>query len=1003
MITMVHWKINTMKTFTIAGIFLIITVLNFGCSSSSEKIPEGFQIHPDFNLEMVASEPLVFDPVEMKFDEKGRAYVLEMPGYPKSDIPSRLIHLLDEDKDGIYDTREVFSADLGVATSFMPYKDGFLVASPPHLLYIADIEGNGKEDQRKILMNGFSVDNLQHNFNGLTYGLDNWVYVANGGNSGKPFFADRPESALDLRRMDLRMDLENEEMVRIGKSSGGFKITFDDWGRLYETHNTNHISHLVFEDRYTEGLPVTPNSTLSNISDHEEYGTSRIYPIGQQESRLNHPEQSGYFSGACGITHYGGGSFPEKFDNTVLVADCVVNLIHMDRLISDGTSFISRRMQDKKEFLASADRSFRPVNMEVGPDGALYVLDMHRTVIEHPEWIPDELEVKMDLDAGKEKGRIYKISPKNKKLLPFPVFDIENSETLVEAFSSSNQWTRMTAQRLLVMNDKQEAIPLLVKILETSTNPLARLHALWTLDGLRALDPPVLLKVLQDEADEVVENAIKIVEKTINEDKSIFEQVLKFTESTKGRVKMQAVLALSTLEDENYGIHRQVIGQKMAALLSAPERDVWFNQAISAVLRRQALDFSLKTISDIESNDLNVNQQEVFETLLTFIGKKGDAQETDLVLENLANSSKSLKIKTHALGALFEGWKQAPNNKIDRKTKSELTSHLRNLEKPKDLALLRASGDLRKVLALSGSTQIFEMIAEASAAISDQNLPIEQRLEWLQLAGLGPIEQRKELLLKLLGNREPMVLQNEAIVQLSNATDAQIANRLIELWPGLVPQARQKISDILLYKPMNHDVLLSAIEDGKINPGELNLNLERRRVLLRYGTDDIRKRAEALFSDAGVVKRKDAIEAMKPVLALNGDESAGKMIFESVCAQCHRYGSIGKEVGPSLTEINRKSKESLLYDILDPNAAVDAEYLNYQVRTKDGSIFTGLIANESDTEITLKMTGGLDKKINKNEMESMSSTGSSMMFEGLEANMNHQEMADLLAFLQQSS
>lgn len=144
--------------------------------------------------------------------------------------------------------------------------------------------------------------------------------------------------------------------------------------------------------------------TLSNISDHEENGTSRIYPIGQQDTRVNHPEQSGYFSGSCGILHYGGGAFGKEYDQTIWVADVVLNLIHVDKIMSDGASFKASRMQQKKEFMASTDRSFRPVNMSVGPDGSIYVIDMHRKVIEHPEWIPDEIEDSLDLDAGKKRA-----------------------------------------------------------------------------------------------------------------------------------------------------------------------------------------------------------------------------------------------------------------------------------------------------------------------------------------------------------------------------------------------------------------------------------------------------------------------------------------------------------------------------------------------------------------------------------------------------------------------
>ena len=248
---------------------LTFAALLWSCQSNKNEMPKGFEINPNFNLELVVSEPLVFDPVDMQFDENGRTFVLEMPGYPMGDVESRLVELIDSNNDGLYDQRQVMGENLGLASSFMPYKKGFLLASPPYLLWVVDTNNDGEIDKKKILLDGFSTGNLQHNFNGLTYGIDNWIYTSNGGNSGKPFFKSRPEEAIDLRNTDLKFDLEKKQLARVGHSSGGFKLTFDDWGHLFETHNTQHIFHLVFEDRYLDNLPVSPPHALNNISDHE--------------------------------------------------------------------------------------------------------------------------------------------------------------------------------------------------------------------------------------------------------------------------------------------------------------------------------------------------------------------------------------------------------------------------------------------------------------------------------------------------------------------------------------------------------------------------------------------------------------------------------------------------------------------------------------------------------------------------------------------------------------
>ena len=970
-----------------------------GCQFENQETPEGFEIHPDFSLQLVASEPLVFDPVDMQFDENGRTFVLEMPGYPFSDMDSRLVELIDTDDDHRYDDRVVMDDRLGVASSFMPYKKGFLVAAPPHLLWISDSNGDGKIDKREKLMGGFATGNLQHNFNGLTYGLDNWIYAANGGNSGRPFFLSAPDSVLDLRGTDLKFDLEKEVLKRVGESSGGFEITFDAWGHLFETHNLEHVSQLVFEDRYLAEVPISPAHALINISDHEENGTSRIYPIGEQETRVNHPEQSGYFSGACGITYYGGGAFPEAFNDNLFVADCVLNLVHLDVLEENGSAFKTSRMREKSEFLASSDRYFRPVNMTVGPDGSLYVLDMHREVIEHPEWIPDEIETKMDIDSGKDKGRIYRIVPKN-NWSPIE-FDLrpDSDTSLVSALKSGNQWTRNTAQRLLVTEKIKDAIPQLEELAKTSENPLARLHALWALDGLEALTPTLLKQALKDPADGVRENAVKMAEARLDREPELARDLVPLLSDSNAIVRMRACLSLGTLSDKNYDSLKDDIAKAAMGMLAIAENETWSIKAMASVLRRQALAFSKSFLE--ESKNLTKSDMDLLAILAEKTGRDETVVSIASFLETIERNDFSNPQKIILVDALASGREKGSAFNLNSSEKNLVAAVLSKMESKNEVGLIGASGNLRKTLGLPISPKMRSLMQKAGKSVVNNGIPVEERLEQLRLLRQQDFENHDELLYKLLHNAQPLNLQQEALLQLKEANDKKVGERLLKLWPSLGPVARKEATDILLFQSHNHDALLSAMENNEVNLGEFNLDLERRRTLLFWSDEDIQKRAQALFSDAGVVNRTEAIEKMRPALTMNGNKQSGKSVFESQCAQCHRYGNLGKDVGPVLTEVNRKSKESLLHDILDPNAAVDTKYLNHQVKTKDGTILTGLVFQETDTEIGIKMMGGDEKIIPKTEIEQFSSLGSSMMFEGLEANMTQQEMADLLAFLQQ--
>jgi len=962
--------------------------------------PEGFEIHPEFKMELVAAEPIIFDPVDMKFDEKGRAFVLEMPGYPFSKDASRIILLQDKNKDGQYNERIVFAKDLGVASSFMPYKGGFLVAAPPDLIWLKDTNGDNKADEKEAIMSGFEVGNLQHNYNGLTYGLDNWIYAANGGNNGAPYFTETPNNSLDLREQDFRFRLENKILERVGQSSGGFELAFDNWGNMYETHNLQHVSQLVFPNYYIEELPVEPSHSLTIISDHEENGLSRIYPIGEQETRVNHPEQSGYFSGSCGITFYGGNAFPKGFNNNLFVCDVVLNLIHLDILSPNKAAFKTSRKREKADFIASSNRSFRPVNMTTGPDGAMYLMDMHRAVIEHPEWIPDEMEKELDLKAGMDKGRIYKITPKSNWLPANFNLDQSNSENLVAALADKNQWTRMTAQRLIVEFRDNKYVPLLEKLLQNSPNDLATLHALWTLEGLNSLKKEAILTAFNKTTAGLKVNALKIAELRLNENPDLILPIIGLIADENARVQMQAALTLGTLNAANYQKNQADITNALSKILQEKDLDSWTAMAVASAAKQQNIPF-VKNI--LQSNaTLNDAQQQVLLTLTRLIGKSNNALEAQqLLIAILNNSTIENSQKSAIIDALAKGWKT--NETVVKNNKLVLPT-LTKIESTKHPAIIHACGNLRQVMNLPVSIVTKQQIAIALREIKDNTLSLENRKNLLQLIELERFSKRANILYGLLDNREPLVLQEAALWQLWRSNNTSVAPKLVELWPTLGPEARKKASDILLYKSFNHKTLLTALEEGKINMGEMNFDLERRRTLLWWSdTDEIKRRAAALFSDAGVVTRKAAIEKMRPSLNLAGDLAKGKEQFINLCSQCHQYGEIGKDVGPVLTEISRKSKESLLHDILDPNAAVDTKYINHQAKTKDGNIYTGIIVQETDTEIVLKMMGGQETNLFKKDIEQLSSLGTSMMPEGQEANLTEQDMADLLAFLQQST
>ncbi|MEP7268623.1 MAG: PVC-type heme-binding CxxCH protein [Saprospiraceae bacterium] len=976
-----------MKAFTFYRGILILTLIAsivfIHCSTMDKHTsPPTFQIEPGFSLKLVAKEPLITDPVDIEFDEYGDAYVMEMPGYPLEDAQSKIILLKDTNADGEYDKRTVYAANLRMANSMMAYRKGFLVAAPPYLLFLKDTDGDYMADKTDTIMGGFSTGNLQHNYNGLIYGLDGWVYAANGGNSGSPYWWPDSTHSIPLRGNDIRFDIETKRLERLGRSSGGFGITMDDFGRLFGTHNLHHISQLVFPDRYVAASVLSIPNTLKNISDHEENGLARIYPIGEQESRVNHPEQSGYFSGSCGITYYGGGVMGEEYNQTVWVADVVLNLLHVDKIKLKGSELTASRVLEKRDFLASTDRAHRPVNMNIGPDGSMYLVDMYRNVIEHPEWIPDDMEATLDLHAGKDKGRIYKIVkddlPINKYTPP------GNVEELIAALSSDNQWQRKTAHRLLNEAElNQHQLGELKKNL-TSTNNLSRLHASWILNKKNALQTEELLVLLADKDPGIRENALQLAETHLSV-LPLLESTINATIDDNQRVRMQAALSLSTITKSSFDANKEKIISALTKACSLP-MDTWNIAAITLADK-----YDPSTLFNSVASGSGNNKD-----LLVSLANQSTADKSQLVIvfSLIEKIIKEDTLQDQILNAIIP--------KInDIGLAGTLSPLISSLENKNNASIISTLSALRKNLKLPVPPAYIKLSKSALQELEANNLTDDEVVDRLKFIPSFSFKESSKILFKYLDNTKSIAIQEAVLKQLNDIKEKEVGQELVNHWSSLGPLARTQAGNILLYRYMHHDALLTALETKKINIGEMNFDLERMRTLLLWSnSDEVKKRAAALFKDSGVVSRKDALEKMKPALALKGDVEKGATVFTRICTQCHKFGDLGNEVGPILTEISRKSKESILQDIVDPNAAVNTNFINHKLETKSGDIHIGIIDKETDQEISLKKMGGSMVTIPKKDIKELRSLGTSLMMEGLEGNMTLQEMADLLAYLQ---
>jgi hypothetical protein len=329
------------------------------------------------------------------------------------------------------------------------------------------------------------------------------------GCGGKVRRTGRPDAeVVDISGMDFRFDLVRDRHEPEA-GAGQFGNTFDDWGHRFVCTNRNHLVPIVLPSRYVRRNPfLAPTVAGGNQAAGARRASSRSAATGRRRrctsARSPRP---------VGVMVYRGTLLPEEFRGCCFTCDPTGNLVHQEVLTPSGAGFRYKPPREGVEFLATADDWCRPVSLAHGPDGALYVVDMYRAVIEHPEFMPPELKERPDLLLGKERGRIWRIVPeKHAGKHERPQLSKATTEKLVALLEHPEAWWRTTAQRLLLERQDKTAVKPLRELAAKSKSPLGRLHAAWMLDGLNALEPEVVLALLKDENAGVRENAVRLGE-----------------------------------------------------------------------------------------------------------------------------------------------------------------------------------------------------------------------------------------------------------------------------------------------------------------------------------------------------------------------------------------------------------------------------------------------------------------------------------------------------------
>jgi putative membrane-bound dehydrogenase-like protein len=931
------------------------------------------KVRPGFHAELAAAEPNVIDPVAMCFDENGRMFVVEMRDYSerRAEKLGRIRMLEDKDGDGVYETSTVFVDHLPWPTALLWCNGGLLIGACPDILFAKDTNNDGVADETKTLFTGFGSTqdklNVQGLFNNFQWGPDNRIHGCSGHDGGMIEANQHPTTQpLDVRNKGFVIDPRDWTMTT--ESGGGqYGLSFDPSGRLFTCENSSHCQLFMYDARYAARNPYVtlPDPRISIAADGpaaEVFRASPEEPWRVVRTRwrvaglVGGPVEgggrsAGYFTGATGITIYRGDAFGDQYLGDAFIGDAGGNLVHHKHITPgpDGIEPIAARPDDERkiEFCASTDTWFRPVDFANAPDGCLYVCDMYREVIEHPWSLPPSIKQFLDLNSGNDRGRIYRLAPDNFKRRPPPKLGSATTAELVALLEHPNGWHRETASRLLFERQDPSATGLLIKLLESSTNPTARMVALYSLDGLGAVTESVILRALADSDPLVQQHAIALSERLLAAgapSDALWAALKALAGSPAITVRYQLAFTLGSTRHP----------QRAELLANLAERDggnLWMRTAILSSLA----DCAGEVFAQLARSENNASAAALLPPLARLIAARQDVGDLRAAKE-FTVTGKSRTLRFAVARALYEGATQ-----------------------------VNATNSVRV------GTQ--DVINEAKSIIT-QNVvtPSREQLQAIELLGYA---HQADDALGLLQFPSPS-LQLAALDALDRA-DMQAMPAAVEMnWPKLTPRAQTEAVTLLLKRPQRAVELLQAIERKSIPSTALNAQ----QAALARNHPDATVKALAMKALPPPASRDSVVGSFKPALDLKGDSSHGKSIYEQRCISCHRAAGEGNAVGPDLVTVKNGGKEKLLLSILDPSREVAPNYVAYLIESKDGDSALGILTTDTPTSITVRQAYAKESIIPRAAIRRMTSQGKSLMPDGLEVGLKPQDLADLISFIE---
>ncbi|HEY6166961.1 MAG TPA: PVC-type heme-binding CxxCH protein [Verrucomicrobiae bacterium] len=993
-----------------------------GGTPSPKDLPATLSVHPEFNISLVASEPLINKVMNIDWDAAGRMWVCETPEYPDGrsvnpgtdyvqrwqkdnkltddgknyDRPAydRISILTDTDGDGVMDKKQIFAdfahgvpGGLERVSSFVLYKDGVIASAAPHIWLLRDSNGDGVCDKAELLYSNLGDRDTHAVINNLRWGFDGWIYATHGYSSspdvtsgdGAKHFGGIGSGVVRFKPNGSAF----EQFSSKGGNTWGLQISWDNEVFWTQPTSGDLLMHTVMSENQLARAGVRGLTSFRIVSKSLD-----VFPaIAHDQLPYVQIDWVGKFTAAAGAVIYDGGTWPAKWNYAYFCTEPTINIVHHQLVNPDGVSYAARREagRENTEFIAGKNLWFRPIEVRVGPDGALYVVDFCNQAVIHndtrgPKHGPHNAAIRPDRDHYY--GRIWRVDHKDAKKLEVPNLAKASAGDLVRALESANQHVRMNAVRLIAESGKADTGAL--KSLAASQKPAqARVAALWAMARIGKLDDQTVSTAAGDPNEAVRKNAMMAAAEAKANTRAI---AIKLASDGNLQVRLEALKTLSALDID------AATAKALVAIYPTLE-DPYLKAAFMTVAAKLPVLFFDAAFEAHDSQAL----APLVAQLTRLIVDGGNAEDSARLVVALADKPASQdSLKWALLSSLSSSSGAAPN------WGSALQGALQKLLASPNASVAAAAlpltvrWDKGGALAADVKRGVAGITVKLSDKATDDNARADIAATLLGVRSTNP--EVVPAVTKILGSGASPALQRRIVEAIGALPDDNLGVALVKALPQLPAEPQSIALDQLLKRASWSSALLDALDSGAVEPSLLGpANVHRLRL---HPNATVAKRANGIMDKlrGPEAKEKAALIAkFTPEVEKPGNAARGKELYTANCATCHQLGTLGNLVGPPLTGMGAHGPAELLGHILDPNKEVDFSFVAISIETKDGETYDGVIARENPTMVALRNAAG-EKEILKANIAARRNTGRSLMPEGFEA-LGADGLRDILAFI----